>query len=428
MVSTAQLYDDVAYLTKTIGERLAGSKNERRAAEYLQKRFSQYVPKCWIEEFPMMERRVNEEKLELLVDGQWKQYPSLLYSLASSTNGETVEADLVVFEAPAEIKRKDLSYLEGKAVLHYGGFSSEDHYRRLMEAKPAFLIMVDTRYTSQTCIADGLGPASIENHGVLPITGIAFMDAWDICAHSCTRARLTVDGGVVPSTSCNVVAELPGTDPESGIIYCGAHMDGVANSPGADDNATSCAILLEMARILSQKPHRNTIRLIAFGTEEQLSVGSAVYVRQHRQEIEQKGRFMCNFDSCSSRAGWFYFVINADAALTEQMTQVYNDLDVYFQENAEPDPCNDLFPFTVAGVPGITHMRKNCNSGRFYHHQSINSIDMVSMEVAGRLVSAACALLEKLDGQEELQTYGLNPATKKQVADMWETEYGGWKG
>ena len=112
MVSTAQLYDDVAYLTKTIGERLAGSKNERRAAEYLQKRFSQYVPKCWIEEFPMMERRVNEEKLELFVDGQWKQYPSLLYSLASSTNGETVEADLVVFEAPAEIKRKDLSYLE----------------------------------------------------------------------------------------------------------------------------------------------------------------------------------------------------------------------------------------------------------------------------------------------------------------------------
>ena len=428
MVSTVQLYEDVVYLTQTVGERLAGSKNERRAAEYLQKRFSQYVPKCWLEEFPVQERRVTGEKLEILVDGQWKRYSSLLYSLSPSTGGKTVEAELVVFEAPADIRRKDLSYLEGKAVLHYGSFTSEDHYRRLMEAKPAFLIMVDTRYTSQICIADGLGPASIEKHGVLPITGIAFKDAWDICTHHATRARLTAEGGVVPSTSCNVVAELPGTDPEGGIIYCGAHIDGVANSPGADDNAVSCAILLEMARLLSQKPHRHTIRLIAFGTEEQLSVGSAVYVRQHRQEIEQKGRFMCNFDSCCSIAGWFHFIINADAVLSGLLTDIYNSMDVYFQENAQPDPCNDLFPFTAAGVPGITHMRKNCNIGRFYHHQSINSIDMVSMDVAGKLVNAACALLEKLDGQDDLQNYCLNPATKKQVTDIWETEYGGWNG
>lgn len=428
MVSKTRLYEDVAYLTKTIGERLAGSENERRAAEYLKNRFSQYVPKCWIEEFPMVERRVSEEKLEVLVDGQWKQYPSLLYSLSPSTEGKTVEAELVVFEAPADIRRKDLSYLEGKAVLHYGGFTSEDHYRRLMEAKPAFLIMVDTRYTSDVCIGNGFALATVENYGAVPTTGVAFTDAWEICSHNSTRAKICANGGTQPATSCNVVAELPGTDPDGDILYCGAHIDGVANSPGADDNATSCAILVEMARLLSQKPHRHTIRLVAFGTEEQLSVGSAVYVRQHRQEIEQKGRFMCNFDSCSSVAGWFHFVINADAALTDLMTQVYNDLDVYFQENPAPDPYNDLFPFTAAGVPGITHMRKNCNIGRFYHHQSINSIDMVSMDVAGKLVSAGCALLEKLDGQDNLQTYGLNPATKEQVTDIWKTEYGGWNG
>lgn len=426
MVSTVQLYEDVAYLTKTIGERLAGSENEWRAAEYLQKRFSKYAPKCWLEEFPMMERRVNQEKLEILVDGQWKQYPSLLYNLSPSTNGETVEAELVVFEAPADIKRKDLSYLAGKAVLHYGSFTSEDHYRRLMEAKPAFLIMVDTRYTSKVCIGNGLGPASVENYGVVPTTGIAFMDAWDICLHKSTRARLTVDGGAQPGKSCNVVAELPGTDPDGGIFYCGAHMDGVANSPAADDNATSCAILVEMARILAQKSRRHTIRFIAFGTEEQLSVGSAVYIRQHRQELEQKGRFMCNFDSCSSAAGWFYFVINADGDLTDRLTQVYNGLDVYFQEDTAPDPYNDLFPFTAAGVPGITHMRKNCNIGRFYHHQSLNSMEVVSMDVAGKLVSAACTLLETLDGQEDLQNCGLNQVTKKQVTDIWESVYGGW--
>lgn len=426
MVSTKQLYEDVAYLTKTIGERLAGSENEWKAAGYLQKRFSQYTPNCYLEEFPVMQRQITGEKLEILVDGQWKQYRTLLYSLSPATNGETLEAELVIFEAAADIRRSDLSYLEGKAVLHYGGFGSEEHYRRIMEAKPAFLIMVDTRYTSEICIADGFGTATVENYGAVPTAGIAFMDAWDICSHVSTRARLTAQGGAVPSRSCNVVAELPGTDPDCGIVYCGAHMDGVANSPGADDNATSCAILLEMARILSQKPHRHTIRLIVFGTEEQLSVGSAAYVRRHRQELEEKGLFMCNFDSCSSIAGWFHFVINADRELTQWLTEIYNGLDLYFQENPEPDPYNDLFPFTAAGVPGITHMRKNCNSGRFYHHQSINSIQVVSMDVAGKLVRGACSLLEKMTDGEYPKSRRLNPKTKEQVADIWETVYGGW--
>lgn len=425
MVSTKQLYEDVAYLTQVIGVRLAGSENERRAAEYLQKRFLEYVPKCWLEEFPMMERRVRHEELELLVDGQWKRYKSLLYNLSPSTNGKTIEAGLVVFESEADINRKDLSYLKGKAVLHYGSFTSNDHYRRLIEAKPAFLIMVDTRYTSEVCIGNGLLPANVEAYGAVPITGLAFTDAWNICARTCTRARLTADGGAEPGVSCNVVAELPGTDPNGDILYCGAHMDGVADSPAADDNATSCAILLELARLLAQKPHRHTIRLIAFGTEEQLSVGSATYVRTHRQEIEQKGRFMCNFDSCSSIAGWFYFILNADGALTDRLTRMYNHLDVYFRTDTAPDPYNDLFAFTAAGVPGITHMRKNCSIGRFYHHQSLNTIDMVSMDVAGKLVTASAALLTELADGEHL-SYGLNQATKAQVANMWETTYGGW--
>lgn len=48
------------------------------------------------------------------------------------------------------------------------------------------------------------------------------------------------------------------------------------------------------------------------------------------------------------------------------------------------------------------------------------------MDVAGKLVSAACALLETLDGQEDLQNCGLNQVTKKQVTDIWESVYGGW--
>lgn len=428
MPSTNLLYQDVAYLTQTIGERLTGSPNEHKAAEYLRERFLQYTPNCWLETFPIMQRCVEKQTLEVLIGNVWEQIPTSLYNLSPTTNGKPLEAELVYFDSHTDYQRPDLSYLQGKAVLHYGTqIISEDHYRRLMEAKPAYLLMVDTRYTSDLCIANGLLPAYVQKHGAVPTSDLAFFDAWKICTHKATRARLTVHGSVKPSQSQNVIAELPGTDPNGDILYCGAHIDGVADSPGADDNAVGCAILVELARLLSQTPHRHTIRLIAFGAEEQLSVGSAVYVRAHREEIEKKGRFMCNFDSCASAVGWFRFVINASSQLRKELAEVYHQHDVYYTEYLVPDPYNDLFPFTAAGVPGITHMKNNCESGKFYHHRPDNSIDVLSMESAAQLAGAAAAFLTGLAGRETLADCTIDPGTTETVAGFWDKTYGGWK-
>jgi aminopeptidase YwaD len=51
-------------------------------------------------------------------------------------------------------------------------------------------------------------------------------------------------------------------------ILIGAHYDAAPNSPGADDNATGIAALLEMARAFAQTPARSAIRLVAFDLEE----------------------------------------------------------------------------------------------------------------------------------------------------------------
>ena len=49
MISGENILKDVAYLTETIGVRLAGTSQEKEAAQYLQKRFLEYVPECEIE-------------------------------------------------------------------------------------------------------------------------------------------------------------------------------------------------------------------------------------------------------------------------------------------------------------------------------------------------------------------------------------------
>ena len=79
--------------------------------------------------------------------------------------------------------------------------------------------------------------------------------------------------------SQNIIAELPGTRAES--IILGAHYDSAGlNAPGALDNASGVAVLLELARILSAEPHEDTYQLVFFGAEEMGLVGSAYFVER----------------------------------------------------------------------------------------------------------------------------------------------------
>jgi hypothetical protein len=68
----------------------------------------------------------------------------------------------------------------------------------------------------------------------------------------------------------NVIAELPGSDPalDNEILVVGAHYDSALGTPGADDNASGVAVLLELARELKEHPGARTIRFVAFSTEE----------------------------------------------------------------------------------------------------------------------------------------------------------------
>jgi hypothetical protein len=66
----------------------------------------------------------------------------------------------------------------------------------------------------------------------------------------------------------NLEAVLPGHGATDEIIVVGAHYDSVAGSPGADDNASGVAALLELARLLAGTALPRTVRFVAFANEE----------------------------------------------------------------------------------------------------------------------------------------------------------------
>lgn len=86
-----------------------------------------------------------------------------------------------------------------------------------------------------------------------------------------------------PTYADDVVAEIPGlVSPERIYIVC-AHYDSTSpdpdHAPGADDDASGTAAVLELAKVLSSYSFKSTIRFVAFSGEEQGLRGSYDYAR-----------------------------------------------------------------------------------------------------------------------------------------------------
>lgn len=81
----------------------------------------------------------------------------------------------------------------------------------------------------------------------------------------------------------NIIGRIEGSRRDSPVLILGAHYDSVSRSPGADDNASGLAVLLEAGRILSSHPSGFPILFIAFAQEEQGCLGSRAFVEDFVQ-------------------------------------------------------------------------------------------------------------------------------------------------
>ncbi|HWW76061.1 MAG TPA: M20/M25/M40 family metallo-hydrolase, partial [Pyrinomonadaceae bacterium] len=114
------------------------------------------------------------------------------------------------------------------------------------------------------------------------------------------RQKINVGGG----KSQNVIAERRGGGPGSrGVVLVTAHLDSVnveggdaAPAPGADDNASGAAGLLEIARVLKDHAGVQDLRFILFGGEEQGLHGSQQYVASLSAAERGRIRAVVNMD------------------------------------------------------------------------------------------------------------------------------------
>jgi hypothetical protein len=107
-----------------------------------------------------------------------------------------------------------------------------------------------------------------------------------------------------PSRAPNICVDRRGSTRPSQVILIGAHYDARPNSGGANDNASGCAVLLELARIMRQKGSDRSLRFVLFsggaGDLAGAETSGAAHYLKHMHERGEAVFAMISLDSLGS--------------------------------------------------------------------------------------------------------------------------------
>lgn len=191
------------------------------------------------------------------------------------------------------------------------------------------------------------------------------------------------------TNSYNVLAEIPGTDPnlKDEVVLLGAHLDSWHSSPGASDNADGSAAVMEAMRVLQAigaRPRR-TIRVALWGGEEQGLLGSRAHVRMHyagdaNTAAREKLAIYLNLDpGMGPIYGWYAENSPEARALFDRWIAPLADAGV--RRNIDVGiGSTDHVSFREAGIPGFNPVQDYETYDVRTHHTNVDTHERVREE------------------------------------------------
>lgn len=245
--------------------------------------------------------------------------------------------------------------------------------------------------------------------------------------------------------SRNIVGVMQGTEIGGGVIILGAHYDsissayedGTAYAPGANDNASGVAALIEIARIMSQRRHRATVMFIAFGAEEIQRKGSVAFVEEYVKRQNLDITAMINMDIIGSSTGpdgqvndqqIRLFSTEEDNSRSRQLARALNliaarhvpNMEIVLMPNADREGrYGDHMSFTEAGYPGVRFVEMLEDPTR--QHTDRDTIDDIQATYLVRATQTILASVTALaDGLPAPRNVSLRPAGEGMRELVWE--------
>jgi len=218
----------------------------------------------------------------------------------------------------------------------------------------------------------------------------------------------------VRTRPANIVAVLPGSDPAAGAIVLGAHYDSrtvdigdwTGPAPGANDNATGVAVLLEVARALAGFEPRATIYLIAFAAEETGLQGSRSLVAESLLDpvVAMAAFDIVGNSSGSSGSGALrVFAAGPEGSPSRRLARWtanvaarwVPELPVLVQDALDrPGRYSDHVPFTEAGIAAVRFIEDGEHVE--YQHNALDTADRIDPDYLRRVAQLALAMAVEL--------------------------------
>lgn len=337
-------------LSVDIGARPAGSEAERQAAEYIRDELSSYGYDAALQPFTIDSFVDLGTTLEVT-----SPEPRSIQALAlGGTTSALAEGPVVAagLGRPQEIPLGT----QGSILLIQRGDITFSSKVANAEAAGAIGVIV---YNSEAGVLNG----QLNQPGGIPAAGISQADGQAILALIAagpTTVRLQTRMETRVSNSHNVVATPPGGGCS---IVAGGHYDSVPAGPGANDNASGTAVVLEIARTRAAIGSLDAVCYVLFGSEEIGLIGSAHYVQSLTPDQVSGLEAMLNFDMLAVGNEWPLVgspeITDLAAANADRLGIPYT-IEPALPENVGSDHVN----FIGAGVPSIIF---NCFCDEHYH-------------------------------------------------------------
>lgn len=328
-------------------ERVTGTADEKRAAEYLKEACAKLGVEAHFEPYEIDQSTI--EKVELTVAG--KSYAVIGIGKTASTSDAGIDAPVVYLGAGYDA---DLVGVEGKICLISERVGAKT-LKKLKELGAVAFIGVhggiwdnDPKLISEPRPKDQFG-GPVE----LPGVSMRMEDAEELVKnHLGETAHLVLKTTTKKVESRNVVAVLTGTRLPQEEVALSAHYDSVRWSKGSWDNASGCVALLEILHhYVENKPDR-TIRFIWCGSEEIGLKGSKAYCDQHKGELD-KIIFNLNFDMAGVTLGGRYFTCTGSDTILHSM-EFFSKVKGFALKTDMGMASSDSSSFAGAGVPAAT--------------------------------------------------------------------------
>lgn len=427
------------------GTRFAGTPGEKMARDYIVAELKSCGLNATVEPFEHLGWRRKTARLQILEPIN-REVQTISLAGAPSTPAGGIEGVVVYVGngTPAEFNRAKNDVKDKIVIstsLSPAGECSPPRqchrrtkYGRAVEfGARAFIFM-----NSQAGMLPQTGSTRQNKAGEIPAVTIPFEEG-EMVKHFLqkgpVKVRMEVENESFTNRTGNIVAELQGKNKDE-VVIIGGHYDSHDIATGAGDNGAGVVTILELAKILTRvgAQFEKTIRFVFFGVEEMASVGSAFYVRDHKEELDTIHLFM-NIDGQGSPGGKTFDTQGFDD-LSDYILSVSKEMN-YPMNIPSPSFSGDSISFVMGGVPTAA-LKKSGTPGMFdfrgtvqtedrgWGHTSADTLDKITpfrlLEgaiIAGRvLVRAAdhrgriAKYRNKQETDEILEKYGMDEVAR----------------